>query len=103
MSTQTSLQRILTAIELKEPDYVPVVPQITYTTARITGITFQEAMYSAEKMAEALIAGYNAIGYDGIYVGWESSFNLVAEAMGCSLLVPPGGIPTVGKRIVNDL
>ncbi len=92
----------MTAIELKEPDYIPVVPQMTYTTARITGITFQEAMYSAEKMAEALIAGYKAIGYDGIYVGWESSFDLVAEAMGCTLRVPPEGIPTVGERVVNN-
>lgn len=102
MSTLTSFQRVMTAIELREPDYVPVVPQITYTTARITGIRFQEAMYSAERMAEALIAGYKTIGYDGIYVGWESSFNLVAEAMGCKLRIPPDGIPTVVERAVND-
>jgi len=34
-------------------------------------------------MADAIIAGYREAGYDGVYVGWESSFNLLAEAMGC--------------------
>jgi len=102
LHTLTPLQRIMTAIELKEPDYVPVVPQMTYTTAQITGITFEDAMHSAEKMADALVAGYRAIGYDGVYVGWESSFNLVAEAMGCTLWVPPEGIPTVSQRVVNE-
>jgi uroporphyrinogen decarboxylase len=92
----------MTAIELKEPDYVPVVPQITYTTARITGVRYQDALYSAEKMANALIAGYKMIGYDGIYVGWESSYNLVAEAMGCKLRIPLDGIPTVVEHVVND-
>jgi uroporphyrinogen decarboxylase len=92
----------MAAVELKESDYVPVVPQITYATAQITGITFQEAMFSAEKMADALVAGYRTIGYDGVYVGWESSFNLLAEAMGCTLWIPPEGIPTVSERVVND-
>jgi uroporphyrinogen decarboxylase len=92
----------MTVIQLGEPDCVPVVPQITYTTSRLIGITFREAMYSPEKMAEALLAGYKAFGYDGIYVGWESSFDLVAEAMGCTLWVPEDGIPTVTERVLND-
>jgi uroporphyrinogen decarboxylase len=102
MRVPTAHQRITAAIGLREPDSVPVVPQITYATSQVTGISFHEAMHSAEKMADALVAGYKAIGYDGVYVGWESSFNLVAEAMGCALWVPPGGIPTVSERVVND-
>lgn len=98
----TPYERVMRAVELGEPDRVPVVPQITYTTARITGIRASEALRSAEKMAEALLMGYREIGYDGIYVGWESSFNLVAEAMGCSLRIPEDGVPSVSENLVKD-
>jgi len=102
MSTLTPFQRVTAAIELKEPDYVPVVPMVTYTTAQLTGIQFSEALYSAEKMAKALIAGYKSAGYDGIYVGWESAFNLVAEAMGCKLHAQPNSIAYVKDRVIKE-
>lgn len=103
MSTLTPFQRVMAAIELKEPDYVPVVPMITYTTAQLIGIQFSEALYSAEKMAKALIAGYKSAGYDGIYVGWESSFNLMAEAMGCKLQIQPNSVAFVKDRVIKEL
>jgi len=102
MSTLTPLQRVTAAIELKEPDCVPVVPIITYTTAQLVGIQLSEALYSAEKMAKALIAGYKSAGYDGIYVGWESSFNLMAEAMGCKLQIQPNSIAFVKDHVIKE-
>ena len=102
MSALTPIQRVMAAVELEEPDYVPVVPQITYTTARVINIKFSEVLYNSEKMAGALVAGYRAAGYDGIYVGWESSFNLVAEAMGCRLRTRQDGVPVVEGRVVKD-
>jgi uroporphyrinogen decarboxylase len=92
----------MAAIELKEPDYVPVVPMITYATAQLTGIQFPEALYSAEKMAEALLAGFKSFGYDGIYVGWESSFNLMAEAMGGKLQIQPDSIAFVRGQLIKE-
>jgi uroporphyrinogen decarboxylase len=59
-------------------------------------------MNDAEKMARALIAGYKTLGYDGVYAGWESSFNLVAEAMGCKLKIGGGGIPSVSSGVVSE-
>lgn len=102
MSTPTPFQRVMAAIELKEPDRVPVVPMITYTTAQLIGIQFSEALYSAEKMAKALVAGYKSAGYDGIYVGWESSFNLMAEAMGCKLQIQPNNIAFVKDQLIKE-
>jgi len=102
MSTLTAFQRVMAAIEMKELDYVPVVPIITYTTAQLIGIQFSEALHSAEKMAKALIAGYKSGGYDGIYVGWESSFNLVAEAMGCKLQIQPHTVAFVKDRVIKE-
>lgn len=102
MSMLTHFQRVMAAIELKEPDYVPVVPIVTYTTAQLIGIQFSEALYSAEKMAKALITGYKSAGYDGIYVGWESSFNLMAEAMGCELQIEPDSVAFVKDQLVKE-
>jgi uroporphyrinogen decarboxylase len=102
MSTPTAFQRVMAAIELKEPDRVPVVPMVTYTTAQLIGIQFSEALYSAEKMAKALVAGYKSAGYDGIYVGWESSFNLMAEAMGCKLQIQPNNIAFVKDQLIKE-
>ena len=102
MSMLTPFQRVMAAIELKEPDYVPVVPMTTYTTAQLIGIQFSEALYSAEKMAKALIAGYKSAGYDGIYVGWESSFNLMAEAMGCKLQIQPNSVAFVRDQMIKE-
>jgi len=97
----TPREKVMTAIELKHGT-VPVVPQITYATAPIVGISFQEGMNDAEKMARALVAGYKTLGYDGIYAGWESSFNLVAEAMGCTLKSGAGGMPSVSSGVVGE-
>jgi uroporphyrinogen decarboxylase len=102
MSMLTRFQRVMAAIELKEPDYVPVVPMITYATAQLTGIQFSEALYSAEKMAKALLAGYKSAGYDGIYVGWESSFNLMAEALGCKLQIQPNSVAFVRDQMIKE-
>jgi len=79
-----------------------VVPMITYTTAQLIGIQFSEALYSAGKMAKALIAGYKSAGYDGIYVGWESSFNLMAEAMGCKLQIQPNSVAFVRDQMIKE-
>lgn len=97
----TSYERVTEAINLRVTDRVPVVPQITYTTGRITGIKSSEAMRSPEKMAEALLMGYREIGYDGIYAGWESSFTIVAESMGCRLRIPEDGISSVSESVVK--
>lgn len=102
MVSYTSFDRVIKAVDLKEADRVPVVPQITYTTARIIGIKFIDGMRNPERMADALIAGYREIGYDGIYVGWESSFNLVAESMGCKMRIGEDEIPSVAESIVKD-
>jgi uroporphyrinogen decarboxylase len=101
MTSVTSFERVTAAIEGREPDRVPVIPQITYATAQLTGVSLVEALHSPEKTAEALLTGRQTIGYDAVYAGWESSFNLLAEAMGCTMRYPEGDVPRVVKRIVK--
>jgi uroporphyrinogen decarboxylase len=77
------------------------MPQITYACGKLINLKFSEALTSPERMAKALIAGYREIGYDGIYAGWESSFNLMAEAMGCKMRIPEDGVPSIEDNIVK--
>ena len=92
----------MSILQGKIPDRVPVIPQITYTTAQLTGVGLVEALHSPEKTAEALLAGQRELGYDAIYVGWESSFNLLAEAMGCTMRFPEDSVPQVAEHVVKS-
>ena len=92
----------MTLLQGKMPDRVPVIPQVTYTTAQLTGVGLVEALQSPEKTAEALLAGQRELGYDAIYVGWESSFNLLAEAMGCTMRFPEDSVPQVAEHVVKS-
>ncbi|WXG46161.1 MAG: uroporphyrinogen decarboxylase family protein [Candidatus Atabeyarchaeum deiterrae] len=101
-SDLSPFDRVRSAIELRETDRVPVVPEITYTCGRLVHLKFSEALKSAEKMAKALVTGYKEFGYDGIYAGWEGSFTVTAEAMGSKLKIPDDGIPSVDGALVNQ-
>ncbi len=101
MIEPTAYDRVIAAVRGEPPDRVPVIPQITYTTAQLTGVGLVEALHSPEKTAKALLAGQRELGYDAIYAGWESSFNLLAEAMGCSMRYPDDDVPQVTGHIVQ--
>jgi uroporphyrinogen decarboxylase len=101
MPIVTPFERVMTTIRGRLPDRVPVIPQITYTTAQLTGVGLVEALHSAPKTATALLAGQRQLGYDAIYVGWESSFNLLAEAMGCTMRFPENDVPQVAEHVVR--
>lgn len=102
MPKLTPFDRVMMTIRGQLPDRVPVIPQITYATAQLTGVGLVEALHSASKTAAALLAGQRELGYDAIYVGWESSFNLLAEAMGCTMRFPEHDLPQVAEHIVRD-
>jgi uroporphyrinogen decarboxylase len=63
---------------------------------------FSDISNNAEMMAKALITAQREIRYDGIYAGWESSFNLVAEAMGCRMRIPNDGVPSIDDNVVKQ-
>ena len=101
MTQLTAYQRVMCVLEGKQPDRIPVIPQITYTTAQLTGVGLVEALHNPEKTAEALLTGQRELGYDAIYVGWESSFNLLAEAMGCTMRFPEDSVPQVVDHAIK--
>lgn len=94
-------ERVMRTLDFEEPDRIPVIPQITYATCSVIGARFIDGMYNAGFMAKALLAGYEAMGYDGVYVGWEASFNVLAEAMGCRLKIYEDSLPTIAENVVR--
>lgn len=99
----TKLEKIKYAVELKDQRPVPVVPQITYTTYQLTGVKMHEVINNPEKMAESLVRGFTEIDYDALYSGWESSFNIMAEAIGCEMNFPENDVPSVAGGLIKDI
>ncbi|MFX1491740.1 MAG: uroporphyrinogen decarboxylase family protein [Promethearchaeota archaeon] len=102
MTPINHFERVMAVLNGKKPDRIPCIPQITYTTAQLTGVGLVEALHTPEKTAEALLAGQRELGYDAIYVGWESSFNLLAEAMGCRMRFPEDSVPQVAEHVIKS-
>jgi uroporphyrinogen decarboxylase len=102
MTPRDHFRRVIAVFNEEKPDRIPCIPQITYTTAQLTSVGLVEALHSPEKTAKALIAGQRELGYDAIYVGWESSFNLLAEAMGCTMRFPEDSVPQVAEHVIKS-
>ncbi len=102
MTPRAHFERVMAVLNGEKPDRIPCIPQITYTTAQLTGVGLVEALHSPEKTADALLAGQRELEYDAIYVGWESSFNLLAEAMGCTMRFPEDSVPQVAEYVIKS-
>ena len=94
--------KIQAVLEGRNLDLPPVLPMATFSTAHLAGIPVREARHDADLMARCLLEGLEKGGYDGIYAGWESSFNLVAAALGCGLSDPPDDVPSVDRPLLSS-
>ncbi|KLU60610.1 methylcobalamin:coenzyme M methyltransferase [Peptococcaceae bacterium CEB3] len=65
---QASLNRVLDAIKLKEPDMVPLIPVVEAFPYYYAGVTIQESMYDYQKAAAALDKFYADFHPD---LGWD--------------------------------
>jgi len=96
----TGKERILAAIRGKESDRVPVFPLAHYFTASVTGISVKDFATDADRMASALLAGYERFGWDGIQPG--SDVAVEAEALGSELNYPEDAPPYVVRPALED-
>ncbi len=79
--SMTSVERVLTAMELKEPDRVPVWPLIDFLPTKYYNITAQEMIEDPEKSQQATewiyhkLGGYDiAIAGGGMYMQYINPF-----------------------------
>lgn len=84
-------QRILTALAMTRPDRTPVFPIAHYYTAGLKGMPVSVFATGGEKMASALLAGYERFGWDGINPGCDVAVE--AEAIGSQLEYPEQAPP----------
>lgn len=86
LSEMTSKERVRHAMELKQPDRVPVFPVITHMHAsRVIGRKIIEFELNPDLVYDALLAAWREYGFDGFEVpisrskGWMEQFELVEK------------------------
>lgn len=97
-----ALERVFNAFELKEVDRVPVIPQLTYAAALWINWNLNDCIDNVERQFDALINAYKDCKHDGIYAGWEGSFNLIAHAMGAEFKLSTDNPPSVGILPISN-
>ncbi|MEM2165275.1 MAG: uroporphyrinogen decarboxylase family protein [Candidatus Bathyarchaeia archaeon] len=97
------IDRFYMSLKLESIDRPPVIPQATYCVAGWFNVDIVKPAYDANLMADILIKGLKSVGYEGVYVGWEASFNILAEAFGAKLEWIEGELPRVSKPILEDI
>jgi uroporphyrinogen decarboxylase len=100
MKELTSFERVMNALELKEVDRPPVIPQLTYAAAYYLKMGIDAALTDFKKQEKALLNAQKIGGYDGIYAGWEGSFVLITSSFGGELKVYPDKPPAVHKPLI---
>ncbi|NPV53726.1 MAG: hypothetical protein HPY71_09415 [Firmicutes bacterium] len=64
----TSYERLISAIEFRTADRIPVFPLVMRFAARFAGMTYRDYMMSGDKLAEAQITCRERFGYDAVTV-----------------------------------
>jgi MtaA/CmuA family methyltransferase len=96
----SSLERVATALQLKEPDRVPVIPVIMIRALKEAGLKgTRETLHDSHVMAQAKIEAYKRFGGDALVAG--TGLNVEAEAMGCQMEYLDEGIPIVAERLLE--
>ncbi len=101
MKRMSSLERVATAIQLKEPDRVPVIPVMMIRALKEVGeLATEEVLKDPDMMAQAKIAAFKKYGGDALVAG--TGLNVEAEALGCELEYLGEEIPVVHRRLLED-
>ena len=95
----TSRERIIAALELKEPDVIPVAPIVRAPVAKYYGYKASEIMLDAQKFADTQLRGLEEFEYDAV---WGVPVDEVAEALGCELTILEDDSPVFTSHVVDS-
>lgn len=87
MDDITPKERVFRAINCEEVDKIPVIPQLTFATAKWRNISISEALVNHNMQLDALLYAQKTCNYDGIYAQWESPSVLIISAMGAPIII----------------
>lgn len=94
-------QRCWNALNWKNVDRVPVIPQNSDMSISLSGYSMKECLYDPKKLANALLQAQERMGYDGIMLGPDAS--ILAEALGAEVIYRDDDPPAVVSHILNDI
>ncbi len=84
---------------MEEPDRVPVMPITHYHSAALAGMTIGEYAQSGEKMAAAVLKGYERFGWDGFMLGCD--VGVEGEALGGTAEFPDDSPPSMKSFVLE--
>jgi len=99
-NTMTSYERMMTALEAKEPDRIPVFPLVRDWAIRQAGFTVSEVIQDVDKLVYTQFFCLKKFGYDTVRD--LSAIHAESEAMGCTLEIKEDGSPAVIDSPVKD-
>lgn len=96
----TSLQRVLTTLQHKEPDRVPFFLLVTMHGARELGMSIEEYYSKAEHIAEGQIRMRERYGHDCLFGFAYASLEM--EAFGGKTIFFDDGPPNAGSPVIHS-
>ncbi len=100
METMTSLERVVAAVQLKQPDRVPVIPVLMTRALKEIGARADEAHRDPELMARAKIAAWEKYGGDAVVCGTDLFVEV--EALGVELDYLPYAQPSLVEHLIKE-
>jgi MtaA/CmuA family methyltransferase len=95
----TGRQRVLTALDLKEPDRVPLVPFAMTFCAKQYGIPFSEYVSNGKMLAEAEVSTARRFGWDAVIASCDTA--VFAEVVGGKAVIPHDDVPRITEPAIN--
>ena len=96
-----SVERVGAAIELREPDRVPVDLHNFQLAARASGMPMSQVFRDGELLAEAMLTSWREFGHDMILL--ENGTGCNAEACGVEVHYRDDTAPVAGRPILDSL
>ena len=96
-----SIERVGAAIELREPDRVPVDLHDFQVAAHASGLPMSEMFRDGALLAEAMLAAWREFGHDMILLENGTACN--AEACGTEVRYSDDTAPVVGRPLLDSL
>jgi uroporphyrinogen decarboxylase len=93
-------ERIETALELGEPDYVPIMSGMDALVAKVAGKTVREYYSDPDIYVSVNISARKRFGFDEIFVWWP---HVLPEAMGAELIYPENDYPTIKSPLIKTV
>ncbi len=95
----TGKQRVMAALDLKEPDRVPLVPFAMTFCARQYGIPFSEYVSNGKLLAEAEVSTARRFGWDAVIASCDTA--VFAEVLGGKSVIPHDDVPRITEAVIN--